>query len=601
MNGKSSGWRADVKRVFVVTFERANRPVKTVVNDLRRDPYLKYILLSSLVIFGFWIWYRVPNFATPDEYSRIIDPMKAAGNVAIDPSFESLRRGVTDGRALGATFYFYGLTLVPVFLVILALNDIQSFAELGNLTSRWDLWYAAPAWFWTTSILLGRIANLFLAVGSIYLTYRIGLEIRDRRTGRYASLLLTLSLGMISASHELGEDVPMLFAFLMATYLTLRYVDTGRGKYLFLASGVGGFAIAFKLTGGVIVLIILVAYLLRARAPGLDAREELWRPKLLAGSLIIAVLCIYVGIPSLLLSGPDAIFVRVWTALSRKTASSSNGGSSIWYQLLYQYLRSFGLPLTVAVFIGIMVQLHGVFQGRRPSNGELLVFAGLIGYIVAFSGWSFIHMHHLVPTYPLALLLLGSALARMEEGASTYSRPLIAILILSTAVYAIGGNLQYATEPRDKATEWIDSSVKSGESMIVFENSVADVATTHDKRVVHYNFVEENVTYSESIVVNESAFTEWMVGSPKRNLTYIQVRGGTLTYLNPDSNEAQKYPKRARFIRKLIVGENGYTAVAKFGEMPPERSPLERLVHAGIKPEVEQRADYILIFKRTDQ
>jgi hypothetical protein len=81
---------------------------------------------------GFGIWYRLPNFAGADEYSRLIQPMKVAGEFVTEPNFESVRRGVTDGRALGATFYLYSLVLFPIFfyIVIRATRRICNFRNI---------------------------------------------------------------------------------------------------------------------------------------------------------------------------------------------------------------------------------------------------------------------------------------------------------------------------------------------------------------------------------------------------------------------------------------------------------------------------------------
>jgi hypothetical protein len=88
-----SGWRS-----------LSRRAVEQVRSDFRDDPYLRYVLLLSTVIVGFWFWHRIPNFATRDEYSRLLDAMVVYGSVLEEPSFEGLKAGIEWGRArFGAT------------------------------------------------------------------------------------------------------------------------------------------------------------------------------------------------------------------------------------------------------------------------------------------------------------------------------------------------------------------------------------------------------------------------------------------------------------------------------------------------------------------
>ena len=58
--------------------------------DLSTDPAVRYILLIAITTCGFGIWFRIPNFAGPDKYSRLIQPIKIAGRVATDPGFDTL-------------------------------------------------------------------------------------------------------------------------------------------------------------------------------------------------------------------------------------------------------------------------------------------------------------------------------------------------------------------------------------------------------------------------------------------------------------------------------------------------------------------------------
>src|SRR5699024_5872515 len=124
-------------------------------------------------------------------------------------------------------------------------------------------------------------------IGCVYLTYRLGRAMRDRTTGRLAAVLLSLTWGFLIMAHEVSEDIPALFFLLLVFYLALRYIETG-DKAVYLAGCIaGGIAIAFKLTAGTSVILLGLAYVLRARRPGVNPRDALLQPRL----LVMAIAC----------------------------------------------------------------------------------------------------------------------------------------------------------------------------------------------------------------------------------------------------------------------------------------------------------------------
>ncbi len=527
--------------------------------------------------------------------------MKTAGYVATDPSFDSFRTGVTDGRALGATFYLYGIVLVPVFLLVLASGRIGEFVSLGGLSSRWELWHAAPDWFWTLSILFGRGINVVLAVGCVYLVYRIGARTRTRQTGRYAAILLTLSLGFIAAAHELAEDVPMLFCFLLALLLIIRYVETGRGSTLLLGSFFGGLAIAFKLTGGVAAVVLGVAIIVRTLR-STDGFRTALEPRLYALCFVVGLGAVYVGIPSALVGGPEALLTRLTHTTTRKTtALQSTPPISYWMTL--QYVKSLGVPLFVACLCGVAATVFRFGRSRSIPDHELLLLVALSTYVVVFSQWQFVRMHHLLPTIPLLLLLLAPRLARLRNEHGATGRVVVALLLLSTAMFAVAGDAKYAMDRRDDATGWMATEFGENESVLVYENSIADVAAVHGRPVTHYEYREENATYSSSLVLNETAYTEWMVSTPQRGPEYIQLTSSDLAYLSPLSARSYQYPRRAEYIKTLVDGDGyDYTVAREFGDRSVEKESLEeRILRAAIDPDVPQRESYVLLLERSEE
>lgn len=571
------------------------------VENIRQDPYLKFILSLTLVFSLFGLWYRTPNFATADEYSRLIQPIEVAGRFAMNPTYDSIKTGVLDGRALGASFYLFSLALAPLFIFIVITGRITEFASLGTITSRWELWHEAPSWFWTSTILSGRLLLAIVATGCVYLMYLIGTEMRDRSVGRYSAVLLSVSFGFISMTHEVGEDIPTIFMFLATIYCLLKYIDTGQDDLFLFSSLFGGLTIAFKLTGGVVVFGIGISLIIRGFYSENDWYSEAIRPKLVGGGLLLGVFSIYIGIPSVLVAGPEELIIRITHTLGQKTALSDGSETSIWISMIKRYLQGLGLPLTVGIFIGAPTSIVVTSRDNSAIRGLTLVVTLLLPYIVVFSTWEYVRMHHLLPTFPLLILLLSISLRWLVEYRESVGRIVLAILIVSSGVFTAAGVTQYAVEPRDQATKWMESNVGEEEEVEVYENSIADVAAVHGDRLQHYPYQEQNATYESNLIINESSYTEWMTSSTERNPEYIQLTTSEMRYLDSDSPHAQKYPKRANHIESLLTEDSDYKIVAEFGTQPTFESTKEGLIYEGIYPEPKQKVRYIVILESESQ
>jgi len=576
--------------------------IERVEDDLVADPYLRYILLLAVLTCGFGIWFRFPNFAGPDEYSRLIQPMKVAGRVATDPNFDAFQQAVLDGRALGATFYLFGLVLAPLFVIILLTGQLGEFVALGGIESRWELWHAAPAWFWSGSILLGRLVTVAFGVGCVYLTYRLGVEFRDRATGRLAALLLSLSVGFVAQTHQLGEDVPSLFFVLLTVLLATRYARQGDRTVFLVGALTGGLAIAFKLSGGVAAVALGVAHLDRARRAE-DTVDALMRPGVVLGGLAIGLLAVYVGIPSVLVGGPGELLARVTREVGTKASKAGGLDAPIAYWFLRQYVRGLGAPLFLAA-VAAVVTAVGRAGVRRTEPSPLAVLLGtmVMTYVLVYARWEFVRLRHLLPTFPVLLVVLSAEASRWyESGRSKQGLQVaLALLLVTSAATVAAAEYEYVTDPRHGATEWLATNADEDATVEVYENSIADVGVPHGANVSHYPFRENEATNTSSLVLNETAYTEWMLATPDRSPEYVQLTDAELAYVTPLNPASEQYPERRRFVQRLQGGEYNYTRVATFGDRSRPETLREDFIQAALDPDLPGRERYVAIYERTE-
>jgi hypothetical protein len=588
--------------------------------DYAADPWVKYILLLAAFLTGFFFWHRIPGFATVDERWRLLDVLLAVGTVAADPGLASIRSALLAKRLAGATLYLYGIALVPVFVAVAATGQLSAFVAVSPRQY--------PEWVWTWSLLLARFVNVLFAVGCVYLTYRIGVRMRDRTTGRLAAMILTLSFGFLVMAHEVGEDIPALFVLLLVFYGALQYAETGDETTFLVGCVLCGFAIAFKLTAATGVVVLGVAYLLRARTAW-NWCAALFRPRLVGLGVASFAAALIVGYPEVLVAGPDVLISRIFGQLSHKSIGLGGPAAPSWWWILRGYLNGLGLPLFVAALCGVAASVSRLRERSTETDATVLLLVGLATYLLVYAQWEYVRLHHLLPTFPMLALLLAAALSRLHTRNRSLARPLVAVLLVTGGTYAVVGDLQYAVSPRDEAAEWLNAHAPDNATMEMYRIRFRDAVFPRDMRIKSYQKEVGETGRSH----RERTKTEWILDMPKRCPDYIQLTYWDLTYLDiggPNRTRPVPWvarrggseppwmprfsaPRRAEYIHDLLADEYAYTIAAEFGPRPPmwprprfQTSPVD-LLRAGIIPwtvtygdDQDFRAEqYMLILERT--
>jgi len=593
--------------------------------DLAADPYLKYILLLSALLSTFWIWHRLPNFATRDERWRVVDSMEVAGFVSDDGlTLEALQEGTRPGywRVFGPTLYLYGLVALPAIVLTFVVGDAHVFEAMlqGWRTDLYAHWQAIPAWLWWATILPARLVNALLAVGCVYLLYRIGTKLRDRATGRLAALLLSLTWGLIFLAHEAGEDVPALFCILLVFYLAIRYVETGSRRLFLEASAIGGLAIAFKPTAGITAVMLGVAYLLRARWAD-DPRRALARPGILIGGPVVALIVMYLAFPSVVLNGHEVLIDRIDRVANEKTSSHGWLGRPAWWWYIRGTVNGLGWPLAIASLGGVLAAVGSLGRraippavarlgsqspdgGGEPSletDGIVLALAGIAVMTGVFSTWAYFRTHHLLPLFPLAIVLVALALRWLADTERRIGpvdphrlfQGVTAVLLLTTAIYAGVGTVGYATQPRDQAVAWLTDHGGENATVETYSWDSQEAAVPHGWTI-----------YRPTSGTQDLGLGNWMRLIDHRCPDYVVLNyQRSMLWLAPDDHSqlADRWaePGAASFLESLLSEESPYPyEVAKrFGPRPPFRDggepfdPTWNMIRAGIFPRTIQYGD----------
>lgn len=571
-----------------------------VRRDLDADPYLPYILLLSLVLSTFFLWHRLPNFATRDERWRVADAMEVAGFLDTEFSFESLQNATDFGVPFGPTLYLYGLLSLPVFLVTVATGETGVFADMLTAmgTDAFAHWQAVPAWVWWATVLPARLSNVLFAVASVYVVYRLGTRLRDRATGRLAAVLHALTWSVIVLAHEAGEDIPAMLCTLIVLYLAVAYVDTGSRRQFLWGCAVGGLAIAFKPTAGITALVLGAAYLLRLRR-GDDARV---RPVLLVGGPLLAVAVVYLAFPSVVLNGPEPMAVRLARFTEEKSKTHGWLGRPTWWWFVRGWAHGLGWPLFLGSIAGVLAAIPRLREDSFETDGVILALVGIVIIVAVYSRWAYFHAHHLLLTFPLGVLLTAIALQRLSVDNRRLARGAMAVLVLTTAVYAGVGTLGYASQPRDRTVAWLDANADPDATVETYSRDSQEAAVPHSMTIHRpTNFVGgEGPPRDEYMQDIEQRCPAYVVLNYQRSMIWLapdnhsQLSDGWTSSGDREHVATLLYPDQPP---QTETGPYPYEVVARYGREPfflDDGEPIDPtwdLVRAGIYPRTIEYGD----------
>jgi len=213
----------------------------------KRFSAMHAILLLSFGLSIVGIWWGLPSYRgwAPDEIlpSRVLEGMgQYFSNNWVDKY---------------PPFHFYLLSLLYLPLVILQKIKLVDVSHLSTYTF---LFY------------LGRCLSLAMAAGAVYLIYRCGLEIYDKRSSLFAALITALIAPFVFHAKIANVDIPYTFWFLWSVFFFIRILKTHQAKYYLFFSLTAVCAIGTKDQAyGLYVLpplLIVISHWLKKRKSG---------------------------------------------------------------------------------------------------------------------------------------------------------------------------------------------------------------------------------------------------------------------------------------------------------------------------------------------
>lgn len=425
-------------------------------------------------------------------------------------------------------FYILSVFYLPfILLQHLHLIDIKS-----NFTIYTLLFY------------LGRLFSVLLATVIVYLVYRIGCELFDRRAALFSALITALMGPFVYYAKMTNVDIPYIFWFVLSLLFFVRILKTHRqADYLLFALTAIAAICTKDQAFGLYVLtpipIVLSGYFYqKTQNPEITFRRVLFDRKIwiASGAAVLLFALIHNVVFNLsgfighvrLIIGPSSEGYRMYPG------TVSGQGRMFWQALKHlQFL--FGWPLAVVCLLGLATALL-----QKKRNRLLLsLFVPAISYYIFFIGAVMYHYDRFL--IPIAILLSffgGKGLADwlvVERGFRQGRKIIVSLFVGYSLWYAASVNINMIVDSRYKIEAWMAKHIQADATIgfigvvqclprsAKFKNSKFLFFPDAERiRAVHPDFL----VFNPAINFGRADFYESLM---LENLGYVQV----LSYRTP--------------------------------------------------------------------
>ena len=327
----------------------------------------------------------------------------------------------------------------------------------------------------TAVFVLARVVAALLGTVSVGLTYAAGARFFTRTVGLLAAALLAVAFLPVFYSHLALNDVPAMAPVARSLYGVGGVLRLGRRRdYVIAGLGVG-LAAAFKYTGGITLLCLVMAAIVDAIGGG--ARSSARR---LGLALLVALAAFVIANPYALLD-PSSFFSGVGQQASLAAGQDpvklgSHPGSGIDYYV-WTFTWGLGWGPALAALGGSALLL-----ARRRLSALVVLLPAVILFIVFMGDQQRFFGRWLMPVFPL-VAMLGAYGAVEAAGWLSRSRQLpiwltgglIAVLMLAQSLVAVIHNDAVLSRPdtRNLTRAWMVAHVPAG-ARVVIEPLVPD-------------------------------------------------------------------------------------------------------------------------------
>ena len=314
-----------------------------------------------------------------------------------------------------------------------------------------------------TLSLIGRFWSALLGGATVGVLFLVGRRLYGWKTGLGAAFLLAVLPLHLLHSHYATVDIPVTFLVLLAFLFSVLVWREGKWRWYLLAGFSAGLAAGSKYNGGLVLIPLLTAHLLRV-APGFHRDNSYPRILIPPLAALGAVMIAFFLTTPYILREPATLF-RDLKSQSHYLISYGHGPIFIrtspgWlYNLLNPFYYAGGGVFWVMALAGLAA------AAWKHTKSDLLVFSWIVPYYILISIPNVKFSRFFIPLLPF-LALLAARLLEFPLPRPRWRKPAAALLglgcfwlLLSALAYT---RLLARPDVRIETLAWIDGNIPPG-------------------------------------------------------------------------------------------------------------------------------------------
>lgn len=438
-----------------------------------RTVLLLIILLSlSLNIIG--ITWGLPDRWNVDE--AVASALKMAYSKQIMP----------ENDLTHPTFYhFFLIVFLGLYLLVLKVTGYPLYAAASSAAVSWIKFANTDPFLASSLYIVARILSGILGAAMVFVIYLIAKKIYNKRVGLFSALILALSAGFIADNHYAKSSALVNFLSVLTVYFCIKAVYNSKFKKdFFVASFLGGLALATKFNGGILILPLITAYVYfyTANYPyscnsALDCAKyikNLISSKIAICSLGFYFLGFFIGFPAIFLHA-----ARYIPGLNLYKENYLIGhlsvGSRIFdllkavFGYIYMITNIYGVSLSLMIFAGLFMAL------KNKNRGKVIILSLAVPYFFIMASIQMLKLPN--PKYIILIIsflsisggLFTNWLIRTRKIPKVLTYLFLSFVLIFSFKHLVSTEMIFLKDDiRYSATNWIESNVPQGATIEIF-------------------------------------------------------------------------------------------------------------------------------------
>jgi len=361
------------------------------------------------------------------------------------------------------SYYVNAIAYVPYYYAARLVGVIQARSDIAPLVELVMGAVKAPL---PSTIVLGRLLSVVFSVGTVGLTFLLGKRLlHDTRIAALAATLVAIAPPFVVLGRLITPDAFVVFFAMACVYFAARIFQEGR-TWQYVAAGIAaGLAASSKYNGGLVVVSIAAAHVLRYGWAG-------WKVPAIYAALACASLAFVAGTPYAVID--YRTFAEFVIIDGRHYAGGHPGMEG---DTLRWYLNYMATTAAVAYALAALEIGRGIVRRSKP----ILVLAAFpIAYFTFIALFVVRNDRTLHPLIPLAFLLAASGLVRGWDRArglhpEVTRSPAIAglailvvAMVVQPAIHTIADmKALFSIDSRETARRWIADNLPRGSRIAI--------------------------------------------------------------------------------------------------------------------------------------